>query len=782
MNIGDDTSAINDLEEAVKRDPTNLAYRSNRALILRRRGEYYTAQQDYGSIMVQKELKRRKRQAHAQQKERERETLQACSLGGSREVNQELTKALREEVMTGLPSYAESQRQEVLSNLEEHCDDSIAPLTVVVHGSAAQSSASLHSSQASLNEPSRMGPKGVKRLRGRRGSEQRRDALATSMLTLGRSRVAAPAHLSGMESSSKGFVSAASPEEAFDPTQGQSYHELSETLLGLRQSVTGTSHQLQNIGVGEEAEGSTETAPRDGRLYSETQNLTEPADKAVSVADFQEAQSLMSGSLHEALFCRPSSLQAALLTAPGTRSSTETKDMVPELRSLPAFRDLAAYPAALKLIAQNAEYRVLDRLGVAFFQGEEVPAMAVLLSGSINILMRGGDGNSTLIDTLQPGQTLGEEAMLLETSTAKEGGGDTGRQNHQQRSPSTAPEAASRFYETYQAAEPTELLLIMKEDFRRCQPLVRLAHSRFKRKFTELRRCGLFDDWCVLDVMRLAQLSRIRTYRLGQTMQHQKDESMHLQIMIKGVGVVRKYPDRAAEVQRKLGGIREALDKITTKYAYHRTLKDVQAGLQADAVAEVCLRGAGISGAASDKQAKKLVESMTAAHVTVTELRRWELEKEYRRWERRMHQLQEDNTGVNETEHKVALLHPPCFFGEMAVLKPEQSVALGTIVAESRVETLSIHKCILQTFDVTDQFLAKVKQKSTIFPGDIALGHTIEAGNLWKAQKRQVIEELLEQKRELLVSPLRHKKAEPINKAPTLTRPPWSGNCTAVGA
>ncbi|CAN0037910.1 unnamed protein product [Scytosiphon promiscuus] len=48
--LGDDVSALDDLDHAVARDTRNITYRSNRALILRRVGDFRGAQQDYSRI------------------------------------------------------------------------------------------------------------------------------------------------------------------------------------------------------------------------------------------------------------------------------------------------------------------------------------------------------------------------------------------------------------------------------------------------------------------------------------------------------------------------------------------------------------------------------------------------------------------------------------------------------------------------------------------------------------------------------------------------------------
>jgi hypothetical protein len=78
----------------------------------------------------------------------------------------------------------------------------------------------------------------------------------------------------------------------------------------------------------------------------------------------------------------------------------------------------------------------------------------------------------------------------------------------------------------------------------------------------------------------------------------------------------------------------------------------------------------------------------------------------------------------------------------MCVLDPDGGVALGTVTADTRVECVCVHPCVLQTFSITDAFLEGVKSRATSFPEDLRLDNLISAGALWAGAKRQLTHEV----------------------------------------
>jgi hypothetical protein len=79
---------------------------------------------------------------------------------------------------------------------------------------------------------------------------------------------------------------------------------------------------------------------------------------------------------------------------------------------------------------------------------------------------------------------------------------------------------------------------------------------------------------------------------------------------------------------------------------------------------------------------------------------------------------------------------------QMCVLDPDGGIALGTVTADTRVECVCVHPCVLQTFSITDAFLEGVKSRATSFPEDLRLDNLISAGALWAGAKRQLTHEV----------------------------------------
>ncbi|CAM9143432.1 unnamed protein product, partial [Discosporangium mesarthrocarpum] len=91
----------------------------------------------------------------------------------------------------------------------------------------------------------------------------------------------------------------------------------------------------------------------------------------------------------------------------------------------------------------------------------------------------------------------------------------------------------------------------------------------------------------------------------------------------------------------------------------------------------------------------------------------------------------------------VATLHPPKIFGEVCILMPDGGEALGTVTADTLVETVSISKYVVQTFDITDAFLEGVRKKVSPYPEDINLAKVIEIEVWWSGKRRELVLEAL---------------------------------------
>merc|ERR1712196_743401 len=80
--------------------------------------------------------------------------------------------------------------------------------------------------------------------------------------------------------------------------------------------------------------------------------------------------------------------------------------------------------------------------------------------------------------------------------------------------------------------------------------------------------------------------------------------------------------------------------------------------------------------------------------------------------------------------------------GEMGVLDPAKDQALGTVYADTMVETLALHSTVFQTFDVTPALLERIRRKSRIvYPDDEHIMRRLKAIDDEKAVTKKVVSE-----------------------------------------
>eukprot|EP00903_Cladosiphon_okamuranus_P017020 g15687.t1 len=216
-----------------------------------------------------------------------------------------------------------------------------------------------------------------------------------------------------------------------------------------------------------------------------------------------------------------------------------------------------------------------------------------------------------------------------------------------------------RSMETYQTLEPTRLVLILKADFHRIPGLLKHCSHAFKRRLEAITLSGLFGGWDHEDLMRLARMSRIHRHASKAVLLMQRKEPSHLHIVLSGTCTVTKYPDRLAAVRRKINEIGAALYRIRSKYAYHRDVRTTVAkgSSSAHTIPKIGnpLAGRPASAPAVGGGQARLPRTLVAecsaplSHVTSTEVRKAELEREMRKWKRNLALIRRKDGDVVDT-------------------------------------------------------------------------------------------------------------------------------------
>ncbi|RYH27871.1 hypothetical protein EON65_12880 [archaeon] len=102
-------------------------------------------------------------------------------------------------------------------------------------------------------------------------------------------------------------------------------------------------------------------------------------------------------------------------------------------------------------------------------------------------------------------------------------------------------------------------------------------------------------------------------------------------------------------------------------------------------------------------------------------------------------EAQEIGKALGAKEAEIATLQWPRIFGEASVLDPDQGVSRGSVVADTSVEVLVIHKKQIQTFQIDDTFLDRVKAKALVYPGDPDIVVSLYRKNEWSDYRKEVM-------------------------------------------
>lgn len=97
---------------------------------------------------------------------------------------------------------------------------------------------------------------------------------------------------------------------------------------------------------------------------------------------------------------------------------------------------------------------------------------------------------------------------------------------------------------------------------------------------------------------------------------------------------------------------------------------------------------------------------------------------------------------LNRKQAEIKLLQWPMIFGESCVLQPEDGVSRGSIVADTTVECIVLHRMQLQTFAVDDNFLDRVRDKAVVYPGDPDIVVDLFRKQNWQQYKSEVMQDI----------------------------------------
>ena len=495
--------------------------------------------------------------------------------------------------------------------------------------------------------------------------------------------------------------------------------------------------------------------------------------------------------LFEGLFTQPSSLQASLIVEPHVRSDEQIETIASKLRLFPFL--MTCNDGIVKELARCVEYRALSNRDNIFTQNRPADGVCFILRGNVQGRLEGlevSGGSKMLVCDMGMHDTIGHIDMLFDNpkgivkdlcreiegaksklmSAAEEAlpedmrdgpdkdkgkGKDGGLEEEELDGdddesilPEDCPRAVqNRMFVTYTMTTLCEMLICSKNDYERL--LHPIAYAEFQRRIEIVEACGVFKDWAKEEKIRLARMATVQVFHSGEMILKQGTIPNYAYLIMKGMCKSYKSPNKSTVLNVKLGEAQDKAARHDLKYTYHHKLR----GSLSKGTLQIHPKS---------KDKKRLAGR---THVTVSEALRYSLGIEIKHLKRELAKAIEQEQRELEEEpsmddiresltsklSEVSTLQWPMLFGESVILDPTQlGTSRGTIVADTTLEVLCIHKSQLQTFRIRGNLLERLTHRSVQYPEDEELLEEKERKDAWEIKRQEIVRTLSTPKEEYL--------------------------------
>ena len=355
----------------------------------------------------------------------------------------------------------------------------------------------------------------------------------------------------------------------------------------------------------------TKRSDRSALKRTVTVSLKTKEEMAANAPDLKSYKAAMGENedVFDGLFSKPTDLQVAFCKPPGKRSQLDTSIIVGFLKEFKTCNELS--PTHIQSLAGVIEYRTVAANHDCFVQGEKSDAMCFIKSGSVRVKMTNDKGEVVNVCDIGPGEHFGEQTLLLngaiggrtklfssevnppkregeevednniaesekklERRTAlimTRGGADSNNNDNDNDHEGVKRFRAVPLRETYFCTENCELLLVLQQDFNKY--MRKVCNDLQREKFQILKRSRIFKGWSTDAMIRLARLGRMKVIPRNTRVVEQNKQVENLYFLQKGIAKVFKYPDRCAQLVREKTLLLNELNLNRQMYSYHRCLK-----------------------------------------------------------------------------------------------------------------------------------------------------------------------------------------------------------------
>jgi len=387
--------------------------------------------------------------------------------------------------------------------------------------------------------------------------------------------------------------------------------------------------------------------------YGLSSTLDENGDGRVDLQEFTAANSICD-NVYTEIFQQRTAIEVACAKPSHLRSLADLTLIEHATREIALFRKMPQ--RLVREMCREVELASVMPGSYVVAQGEESLNFFAILEGVLHVTVELSDADSEhVVNVMKQGEYFGENALI---------------QNLKRGANIVAPKDGD-----------TVLLFVVSKDLFYRTEMNRFCWQDRNECKEILRHCKIFDDMGDEAFYGLTQIARVATYARNTIMLRQGESASRFCILVSGLCKILKYRDTGADLVKKRQKMQQKLNQFETIFAIHH---------------------------ANEQNAKTVIRNLDQLkkHAAIKE--------EVSRIEQQLESLKEIQVDENPELILEDTIYPGNVFGEEALLDPYYGKETYTVVSDTYVKILFIHKEQLQAYKQSELLIEKVKRKKLI--------------------------------------------------------------------